>query len=173
MSGVQKVVMFTAVVRNFTPKKGETPKLDINDKPPMVVEAIGGTSPRPINLISGTVAEGQDLKAGHHYIFKAVHTGLVESTVNEGEMIDGFNLSAIGEIDVERAIDWYERKGLHFEVDPEMENERVSNMGAASQERKAGEVKARRERDLESKKARALATAEAGGEEQKEPEEEV
>lgn len=120
---MKKVVMFTAIVRDFTPKKGESPKLDANDLPPMVIEAIGGTSPRPINFISGTVARGQGLVAGRNYIFKAVHTGLVESTVNEGEMIEGFNLSSVGEIDVEKAIDWYERKDLNFLVEPTVSDE--------------------------------------------------
>lgn len=157
---MKKVVMFSAIVRDFTPKKGETAKLDINGLPPMVVEAIGGTAPRPINLISGTVAEGQGLVAGKNYIFKAVHTGLVESTVNEGEMIEGFNLSAVGEIDVEKAIDWYERKDLHFLIEPELA-ERPSNTGTASQERKPGEVIPRRERDAQSKAERASEEASA------------
>lgn len=116
---MKKVVMFTAIVRNLTPKKGENVKLDTNGLPPMVVEAIGGTAPRPVNFISGTVAKGQGLEAGKNYIFKAVHTGLVESVANEGEMIEGFNLSSVGEIDVEKAIDWYERKDLNFLIETE------------------------------------------------------
>lgn len=123
MSTIKRVVMFTGIVRKFSAKKGEERTPDTNGKLPVVIEPIGGTSPRGVNVMSGTVAEGQNLVEGKNYIFKAVHTGKVESTVNPGKMIEGFNLSSLGEVTPMEAIDWYEKKDLHFLIDPAEDDE--------------------------------------------------
>ena len=127
MSNIKQVTMFTGIVRPFSAKKGEKREPDTNGKLPVVIEPIGGESPRGINVMSGTVAENQGLEEGKNYIFKAVHVGKVESSANAGQMIEGFNLSSLGQLSPMEAIEWYDKKGLKFQIDPAEEDSATFN----------------------------------------------
>jgi len=115
-----KTVIFVATAKQFQGSKRRPAKKDENGKDPVVLDPIGGKSPRALNVLSGTVAEGQGFKAGTTHLCKAVHMGQADSVINPGQKVDSFNFSSLGTISPMEAVEWAQKDGneLSFMIEP-------------------------------------------------------
>lgn len=123
-----QTVVFVGVPKKFS---GKQAKADINGKMPWVLDPYCGTSPRTLNVISGTVAEGQGFKEGVRCEIKAVHMGQAPSTVNPDKLVESFNFSNMGELSFAEAREYRKEEPLAYLIAPEMDEE-YQAIGAAN-----------------------------------------
>lgn len=113
-------VIFVGVAKPFS---GLNARKDKNGNMPMVLDPYCGTSPRTLNVISGTVGKGQAFVEGKKYEIKAVHMGQAPSTVNPDKIVESFNFSNMGEISSSEAREWRKEEGLEYLIAPEQDEE--------------------------------------------------
>jgi hypothetical protein len=122
--------IFVAVAKPFS---GNSAKKDKNGHMPMVLDPYCGTSPRTLNVLSGTVFKGQAFEVGKKYEVKAVHMGQAPSTVNPDRIVESFNFSNMGEISSSEAREWRRDEGLDYLIAPEQDEE-YQEIGASTEQ---------------------------------------
>lgn len=90
-SNVGQVVFFLASCKVFN-----SGNVDKNGKTPLILDPISGTSPRGLNVISGTSAELSGFTPGKCYAVKAVESE--PYTDDKGNTTRSFNFNSVGEV---------------------------------------------------------------------------
>lgn len=122
-------VIFVGVAKPFGGLKA---KKDKNGNMPMVLDPYCGTSPRTLNVVSGTVFKNQGFVEGKKYEIKAIHMGQAPSTVNPDKIVESFNFSNMGEVTSSEAREWRKDEGLDYLIAPEIDEE-YQEIGASTE----------------------------------------
>ncbi len=91
-------------------KKFNNGNVDTNGKEPLLLKPIAGTSPRGLNVISGTSAELQDFKPGKTYVVSATEGDMYEK--EDGTSIRSFNFDNVAEVNPLEALRYAKEDAL-------------------------------------------------------------
>ncbi len=97
-------------------KKFNNGNVDTNGKEPLLLKPIAGTSPRGLNVISGTSAELQDFKAGKTYVVSATEGEEFEK--EDGTMVRSFNFDNVAEVNPLEALRYAKEDALKVVIQP-------------------------------------------------------
>lgn len=112
-------MLFVASCKSFN-----NGNVDKNGKEPMVLKPISGTSPRGLNVISGTSAELQGFEKGKMYIVDATEGELY--TREDGTTVRSFNFDAIAEVNPFEALAHAKSEPVKLLIQPETEEVTVA-----------------------------------------------
>jgi hypothetical protein len=100
---------------------------DKNGLMPLVLVPLAGTSPRGLNVISGTSAELQGYEAGKVYAISAIEQDpyIDEDT---GRTVRSFQFNSVGEVNTIEAMEYANKTVLKVIIEPE--NVEVTKKGA-------------------------------------------